>query len=113
MTTPVSLADWQAEGRRLFDGDIRRWMFVCPSCGQRQSAADFILLGIPKWERYLAYSCIGRFHLNKPEAADNVVVDLGKPSIGWGCTYSGSRDLAPVLLEISPGEIRRTFAFSP
>jgi hypothetical protein len=109
----LTLAEWRAEGTLRFGHpDARLWRFACPSCGHPQRAKDLIDMGVPHYERYMAYSCIGRFHLNDPARADEVVAS-GLPDKGQGCTYSGSEGLAPVLLEISSGEVRRTFEFAP
>jgi hypothetical protein len=111
MTSAINLRAWQAEGARRFNTtDARAWRFRCPACGQVQTANELIALGVPHYERYFAFSCIGRFHLNNPAAADSVVTS--GPGAGFGCMYSGSEGLAPVLLEITPGEIRPTFEFA-
>lgn len=58
----IEKAVWFAEGERLFGEDMLKWRFVCPSCGNIQSAEDF--------KKYVdqgavpgdAYSiCIGRY----------------------------------------------------
>lgn len=108
----LSLEAWRAEGTMRFGHpDARLWRFVCPACGQVQSYKDLRDIGVPKPERYMGYSCIGRFYLNVPAAADNVVTKGATQ--GYGCLYAGSEGLAPVLLETGPGEIRRTFEFAP
>jgi hypothetical protein len=109
----LTLEQWLAEGEQRFGTrNAKLWRFLCPSCGQEQRYHDLVELGVPRPERYMAYSCIGRFNLNRPDRADNVV-EPGTASAGYGCTYSGSDGLAPVLLEIRSGEIRRTFEFAP
>jgi hypothetical protein len=113
MSRSLTLAEWLLEGTTRFGHpDARLWRFACPSCAHPQTGKDFIDLGVPHYERYLAYSCVGRFRLNDPSRADSVVAS-GLSDLGQGCTYSGSEGLAPVLLEITKGEIRRTFEFAP
>jgi len=109
---PLTLAEWQAEGAARFNtADARLWRFACPACGQVQRYKDLKDIGVPEADRYFAFSCIGRFNLNRPEAADGVVAS--GPTRGWGCMYSGDEGLAPVLLELGDGRVRRTFEFAP
>ena len=115
MTRTLSLEAWQEEGRLRFGhADSRLWLFVCPSCGQEQAYRDLVQLGVPHPEHYFAFACIGRFNLSRPERADEVV-EPPSSTRGFGCTYhSGTRDhIAPVIVEISPGELRPTFGFAP
>ena len=47
----------------LFGEDRKNWRFKCPSCGNTQTIAEFIDLGLEK-EKILGifhYSCIGRW----------------------------------------------------
>ncbi|MEF3313299.1 hypothetical protein PV433_30895 [Paenibacillus sp. GYB004] len=37
-----TLKEWQAEAAERFGQSARHWKFVCPSCGNVQSAFDFI-----------------------------------------------------------------------
>jgi hypothetical protein len=30
--------EWEAEGRKLFGSDKRKWKFICPNCGHVQSS---------------------------------------------------------------------------
>lgn len=110
---PLTLEQWRAEGASRFGtDDARRWRFVCPSCGHVQTYNELKDMGVPHPDRYFAFACIGLFHLNNPAAADNVV-EAGRPTQGWGCAYRADGDIAPVLLEVEPGKIRRTFEFAP
>jgi hypothetical protein len=109
----LSLPDWQAAGLLRFGhADARLWLFVCPSCGQEQSFKDLRDLGVPHPERYMAYSCIGRFNLNVPARADEVIRPWSGATKGFGCTYSGSENRAPIKL-LLPDQERPTFEFAP
>lgn len=59
----VSADQWNAEGVRRFGRPARNWKFVCPRCKTVQSGQDFLDAGlsIEQAQKYLAFSCIGRF----------------------------------------------------
>jgi hypothetical protein len=37
----ITYAEWKAEGERRFGPDMLTWRFICPGCGNVQSAEDF------------------------------------------------------------------------
>jgi len=53
--------DWIKELTERFGPDVRDWKFVCPNCGNIQSARDFIANNIPEPMDKVAFSCIGRY----------------------------------------------------
>jgi hypothetical protein len=111
----VAFDAWQAAGLARFGhADSRLWLFVCPACGQEQTYRDLVQLGVPKPENYFAYACIGRFNLNVPARADQVVA-AGDPTQGFGCLHHGGLrpHLCPVLLDLGDGRPRPTFGFAP
>jgi hypothetical protein len=61
----IPVADWLAEGEKLFGNDRKLWKFRCPNCGHVQSVADFIELREKKISdvhpETAYFSCIGRF----------------------------------------------------
>jgi len=89
-TTPLS--QWKLEGERRFGDDRNRWRFICPACGEVQTRADFLCLGMNQRQvdQITSYSCIRRWR-------------------DQSCKHIGG----PVNLLISPGEIRHTFDFAP
>ena len=54
-----------AEMRKRFGDDAKQWKFVCPMCKTVQSANDFYAAGFKPGtgavNKYLGFSCIGRF----------------------------------------------------
>lgn len=115
MTERITHEEWTRRGRERFQhGNVRAWLFVCPSCGQEQSFRQLADLGVPHPERYVAFACIGRFNLNLPARADEVVAPPAATK-GFGCTYSNGtpHHVAPFLLILPTGEERPTFGFAP
>lgn len=58
----ISRHDWIAKAQKLFGGNPINWKFKCISCGEVQTANDFINAGIEKEKAMqLVYQeCIGR-----------------------------------------------------
>jgi len=56
--------EWFDLGRQKFGDDLMKWIFVCPICGTEQKGNDLIKAGVQDdyIERYLGFSCIGRFN---------------------------------------------------
>jgi hypothetical protein len=114
----MTLDAWQALGLARFGhADSRLWLFVCPACGQEQAYRDLVQLGVPKPQNYFAFACIGRFNLNVPGRADEVVTEVGQPTRGFGCMYYPGHPAAtccsPVELDLGDGDLRPTFGFAP
>jgi hypothetical protein len=80
---PIPVAEWLAEGRRLFGGDVLQWRFKCPVCGHVQALADFKALGIEPQDGY--QECIGR-HL--PDRASDFAGKPGKNGQKSPCDYA-------------------------
>lgn len=61
----MSADEWRAEGARRFGPNVRDWKFVCPICKTVQGVPDFYKAGFEPGKgevnKYLAFSCIGRF----------------------------------------------------
>lgn len=57
----LSLDEWRAEAVSRFGEDAKKWVFVCASCGEKQTLADFIAAGIESPETKAFFSCIGRY----------------------------------------------------
>lgn len=113
--TIYTLEEWQAEAKRLFGNDVNKWRFKCPGCGHVQTRQDYLDMGMGKQcDRYLAFSCIGRFRQTDPMKKD-LVVDFGELDKGAGCHYVGGGlfNVSPVGIETGKDEIRYTFGFAP
>ena len=113
----LSADAWRAEGLARFrTRDARLWLFVCPSCGHEQSGRDYAALDLPGYHQYLARWCVGRFNLNVPARADQVVAP-GERSVGFGCTYApgaGDDDRNPVSVDLGDRSgPRNLFDFAP
>ena len=57
---PVSVKEWQEEGKRLFGADIMKWRFRCPMCGHVASVQDFKDAGADS-PNAAFQECIGRY----------------------------------------------------
>lgn len=59
----IDLEEFKKIGRERFGDDTEKWKFVCPRCGESQSAEDLVKTGVDKSdvEKYVGFSCIGRF----------------------------------------------------
>jgi len=86
----IKLADWLAEGERLFGPDKKLWKFICPNCGHIQSIADFLELRnlkiVPSDFNpgdVVYYSCIGRWDTRIPVKDIGTVFDKKSP-----CNYT-------------------------
>lgn len=110
----MNIAEWHAEGVRLWGSDVNRWLFTCPACGHIQSRQDFLDLGLPvlQVDWYLGYTCIGHFRQTSPKLPISEVFEMDQ---GYGCKYQGGLEpnVSPVLLETGPNEVRPTFGFTP
>ncbi len=78
----IGIADWMAEGSKLFGTDPRDWRFVCPNCNHVQTIGDFIELrraGIDIKDAQVAtYSCIGRYDTRIPRTEIGTLGDRNK-----------------------------------
>lgn len=95
--------EWLAEGERLFGKDNKKWKFVCPLCGNIQSAEDFLAIGVDP-DGKVHYSCIGRW-----TDSDGTIFN-GKSPCNYTC--GGFFDLSEVKVGDTPvfdfyrGEVR-------
>ena len=48
-----------------FGDDRDNWKFICPRCKTAQSIADFKEANIDDFDKYIGFSCIGRFDESK------------------------------------------------
>lgn len=107
---PVKMTyeDWMAKGKELFGDDMLQWKFVCPGCGQVQTAEDFRPYkdkgASPESARI---ECIGRYTNGKSWAFRNHK-DRTQP-----CDYAGYGffNICPVVVATEGGEIY-SFAFA-
>lgn len=80
----VTQEEYVAEARRNWGDDARKWKFECPVCKTAQSAEDFFAAGFKpgtgEVNKYLGFSCIGRFTNAGPHKA-------GTPP-GKGCDWT-------------------------
>ncbi len=104
MKTVMTLAEWQAEGRRRFGEDSNNWKFVCPICGRVASAQDWRDAGADDGE--IAFSCIGRRIDGSREA-------FGHTGPG-PCNYTGGGLFAlnPIAVNFPNGLSMNAFAFA-
>lgn len=98
-----TLAEWQAEGERLFGPDMLAWKFVCPSCGNVAAIADF------KPYRHMGAdanaatcACIGLFTGVPPGSA--------RPCHYFA--FTGDRSLCPVFVLSPSGVVIPCFGFA-
>jgi hypothetical protein len=101
---PLSLSEWQAEGRRRFGEDEMRWRFVCPSCGHIASVQDWKDAGASI--RHVAFSCVGRWR-----GGDDKKTFKKK---GGPCYYAGGGliGLNPVAVVQANGQVVNIFDFA-
>jgi hypothetical protein len=97
--------EWLAEAAKRFGPDPRDWHFVCPSCGNIQSIADFEAIGVESPQTVVSFSCIGRW---TPGCKN----ELGSKRRPCNYTLAGLIYLAPVQVETEVGLIQ-TFDFAP
>jgi len=57
----ITIDNLHALGRELYGDDTKQWRFRCPRCKTEQSAQDFIENNIADADKYIGFSCIGRF----------------------------------------------------
>lgn len=102
----VHAAEWRKQAELLFETpDHLAWEFECPACGQRQTGADFVALGITEHEDMnglLGYTCIGYFRRLLVHAMN--VVEVGERTQGAGCMYEGGRHQPPLPIFVWSGE---------
>lgn len=99
----MSVADWRAEGERLFGADPMGWKFVCPVCKYVASVKDWKDVGAGEEE--VAFSCIGRHTRGRSAFSGQ----------GPGpCNYAGGGlfRLNPVHVKDAAGDIHDVFAFA-
>jgi len=98
----IKLNDWLAEGKKRFGEDIKKWQFVCPACKTVQTPQDLLDAGVggDDVDRYIAFSCIGRFTEGK------------KGTKGCDWTLGGFFQVHKTLVDREDGTTRRVFEFA-
>jgi hypothetical protein len=98
----MTLAEWEAEGKRRFGENKMAWRFVCPSCGHVATPADWKAAGAGPGE--VAFSCVGR-HMDR-------AVTLGERP--GPCNYAGGGlfRLNPVIVTTPDGKEEAYFDFA-
>lgn len=104
-TRTITLAEWRAEGERLFGADEMAWRFVCPVCHHVQTPADYKAAGAPSGAA--GFSCVGRWTAGAKEACAQ--------GSGGPCTYAGGGlfQLNPVEVSLPDGGSILAFEFAP
>ncbi len=103
----ITLAEWQAEGRRLFGESELKWRFECPACGHVQAVEDFRPFkdhGVTA--ETARFNCIGRYAGLRRRWLG------GKGEGPCDYTSGGLFDIRPVTVLLPSGEKIRTFEFA-
>ena len=102
MITTLDYANWLAEGKLRFGGDLMDFTFVCPVCQYEQSARECIEAGMESGA--IGFSCIGRWL--PPEQ-----IKKGPPG---PCHYAGGGlfKLNPIRVRMPDGTELPMFAFA-
>lgn len=107
----MTIAEWQAEGRRRFGEDEFQWRFVCPACGHVQTVEDFR----PYKERgataeSAAKECLGRYLDTRYKAFGKNPPKTPKSP----CDYAayGLFRLAPLIVVDEAGHLFECFGFA-
>lgn len=95
-------AEWDAEAKRRFGDNMKKWRFVCPCCGYVASIDDWASVGA---FNALAFSCVGRW------------VGAQRDAFGKGkgpCNYAGGGllGLNPVRVTFADGTHQDVFDFA-
>jgi len=109
----MTLAEWNAEGERLFGEDRLAWRFRCPVCGHVASPQDFRKFRDAGAEPNSAtQECIGRY-LPKGKRGVAFSEESGNPKLKQPCDYAGYGllRLSPVEVEQADGTKTHCFAF--
>lgn len=61
----INYEDWLSELKSRFGEDSKKWAFKCPSCGNVQTAQDFVDNGLGEHKDNVYFNCIGRYMKNK------------------------------------------------
>lgn len=99
----VTLAEFTAEGERLFGPDQMKWRWRCPICKHVATTADYKAAGAP--EAAVGFACIGRYVGPKRT--------MNEPGEPGPCDYTGGGlfKLNPVHISDHPGY--SFFEFAP
>lgn len=99
----LTLAEFIAEGERLFGPDRMTWRWRCPICKHVATTAEYQAAGAP--EAAVGFNCIGRY-----TGAKRTMYDAGQPG---PCNYTGGGlfHLNPVRISDHPGYA--FFEFAP
>jgi len=99
----LTLAEFIAEGERLFGPDRMKWRWRCPVCKHVATTAEYKAAGAP--EGAVGFACIGRY-----VGAKRTMSQPGEPG---PCDYTGGGlfKLNPVHITDHPGYA--FFEFAP
>ena len=61
----INYEDWLSEIKSRFGEDSKKWAFKCPSCGNIQTAQDFVDNGLGEHKDNVYFNCIGRYMKGK------------------------------------------------
>ena len=82
-----SVEEWQAEGKRRFGEDVKKWRFVCPMCGHVAAVQDFIDKGVKDPANAAYEECIADI----PEQEHRARKTKAKVAIGLHTDYLAYR----------------------
>ncbi len=105
MSSPMTNAEWRAEGARRFGEDVMQWKFRCVSCGTESSPADFEKLAANG--RRAPHECIGRIHLELG-GLPGVKIDGNSKPCNW---HAGGMFRRASVIEVEGVEGQNTLAF--
>lgn len=102
----ITMDEWLAEGKRLYGENMLNWRFVCPSCGNIQTAEDFR----PYKDRGATpdsarFNCIGRYD-------GHIDVPIGSKPGPCNYTTGGLFNISPVKVIGNDGKEYSSFEFA-
>ena len=105
----ITETEWLKRGKELFGEDMKKWKWVCPSCGGIQGYYDFKKTGMDDDEiRGVVYfSCVGRYNGNM----DNDAFVSGNTPCNY--TTGGLLNISPLIVVSENGNEHSVFDFAP
>lgn len=108
----LTLAELRAEASARFGDDSRQWAFVCPSCGDVATLADFEAAagGFQDAAAAVGQHCIGRLL----GALDGDAADAGRSAASRGCDFAAYGLIpGPWKVTLPDGAAVASFALAP
>lgn len=111
----ITLEAFQAELKMQKSPGRGHAVFKCPMCGTLQTANELIAAGaaadLEEVQKYVAFSCIGRFRPGSPSAFDHKAQKL-KPGFGCDFTLGGLLPICHLMVQV-PDEKSPRPVFAP